>query len=77
MFQEHEKDVLDWAACVNDNKLVICYIHDVKVVISSFTLSKCRPTNKYNILECVASTFLRGWTINSNFSFGYRDHCRI
>lgn len=28
---EHDHDVLEWAACVNKTKLVLCYLHDVKV----------------------------------------------
>ncbi|KAK3087237.1 hypothetical protein FSP39_003447 [Pinctada imbricata] len=27
---EHTKDVLEWAACVNKNKLILCYLSDVK-----------------------------------------------
>lgn len=27
---EHDHDVLEWAACVNKTKLVLCYLHDVK-----------------------------------------------
>lgn len=27
---EHEKDVLEWAGCVHGNRLVLCYIEDVK-----------------------------------------------
>ena len=28
---EHEKDVLEWSACINKDVLVLCYLHDVKV----------------------------------------------
>jgi len=27
---EHEKDVLEWSACINKDVLVLCYLHDVK-----------------------------------------------
>lgn len=30
LIREHEKDVLEWASPINNNQLVLCYIHDVK-----------------------------------------------
>lgn len=33
MVEEDEKDVLEWVACVKQNLLVLCYLHDVKVSI--------------------------------------------
>ena len=32
---EHEKDVLKWTACVNGDRLVLCYLQDVKVGVSA------------------------------------------
>ena len=34
--EEDEKDVLEWVACVKQNLLVLCYLHDVKVRRRSF-----------------------------------------
>jgi prolyl oligopeptidase len=30
---EHPKDVLEWATSINQNRLVLCYLHDVKNVL--------------------------------------------
>lgn len=33
LVSESETDVLEWAACVNQTKLVLCYLHDVKNIL--------------------------------------------
>ena len=30
---EQEKNVLEWTACVNGNRLVLCYLQDVKACV--------------------------------------------
>ncbi|KAJ7307843.1 hypothetical protein OS493_040425, partial [Desmophyllum pertusum] len=35
LVEEDEKDVLEWVACVKQNMLVLCYLHDVKSVLRS------------------------------------------
>ncbi|XP_014819923.1 PREDICTED: prolyl endopeptidase [Calidris pugnax] len=36
---EHERDVLEWVACVRSNFLVLCYLHDVKNILQLHDLA--------------------------------------
>ena len=40
LVEEDEQDVLEWAACVKQNLMVLCYLHHVKVR-NVFTVVSC------------------------------------
>ncbi|KAL9926605.1 prolyl endopeptidase isoform 1-T1 [Glossina fuscipes fuscipes] len=49
LIPEHEKDVLDWVKCVDDDKLVLCYIQDVKSALQVNALSDGKSIGKFNL----------------------------
>ncbi|EDV33303.2 uncharacterized protein Dana_GF23775 [Drosophila ananassae] len=46
---EHEKDVLEWALCVHQNKLVLCYNRDVKNILQSYELHTGKMTGQFGL----------------------------
>ncbi|KNC30382.1 hypothetical protein FF38_02686 [Lucilia cuprina] len=46
---EHETDVLDWARCVDDDKLVLCYIQDVKSALQVNSLKDGKLISKFEL----------------------------
>uniref|UniRef100_A0A1A9WLB1 Prolyl endopeptidase n=1 Tax=Glossina brevipalpis TaxID=37001 RepID=A0A1A9WLB1_9MUSC len=49
LIPEHEKDVLDWVKCVDNDKLVLCYIQDVKSALQVNALNDGKLIGKFNL----------------------------
>lgn len=46
---EHESDVLDWARCVDNDKIVLCYIQDVKSTLQVNSLKDGKLISTFNL----------------------------
>ena len=42
LISEHNRNVLEWAKCVNDSKLILCYMEDVKNIMNVHELDSGR-----------------------------------
>ncbi|XP_030383516.1 prolyl endopeptidase [Scaptodrosophila lebanonensis] len=49
LVSEHEKDVLDWVKCVSGNKLLLCYIRDVKSILQVHALETGELTQQFDL----------------------------
>jgi len=49
LVEEHKKDVLEWTACVNEDILVICYLHDVKSKLFLHQLSDGKQFKEFDL----------------------------
>jgi len=55
LVDEHEKDVLEWSAAVNNDTLVLCYLHDVK---NKLYLHHLKDGRRYKELELDIGTII-------------------
>lgn len=49
LVEEHSKDVLEWTACVNQNILVMCYLHDVKNKLFLYQLESGKQIKEFDL----------------------------
>lgn len=71
VIDENEKDVLHWAHIVDGNKLVVGYLHDVKVF--HFWMKRKSENDKFTssfFIERIASTWPRYWQIVTRTAIG-------
>ena len=48
LIEEHNSDVMEWVECVNNDQLVVCYLHDVKVSPISILLCLCIQRSRFH-----------------------------
>ncbi|XP_032595558.1 prolyl endopeptidase isoform X2 [Drosophila grimshawi] len=49
LIPEHEKDVLEWVKCVNEDKLLLCYIRDVKTILQANSLETGKLIRQFDL----------------------------
>jgi len=47
LIEQHDADVLEWATCVSQSKLLLCYLHDVKSELYMHELSDARRITQF------------------------------
>lgn len=57
LVEEDEQDVLEWAACVKQNLMVLCYLHHVKVR-NVFTVVSCHKKKNRDKGRVYAFSFI-------------------
>ncbi|XP_026463642.1 prolyl endopeptidase-like [Ctenocephalides felis] len=59
LLPEHPADVLDWATCANEDKLVLCYMQDVKNILLLWSIPEKKILSKFpldvgTVINCSA-----------------------
>lgn len=70
LVEEDPKNVLDWAACVNKNKLILCYMEDVKNVLQVHSLETGKFEFKFPLEHGTIQGF-RGKKENSEIFYHF------